>query len=342
MIINMKVARSAARRPRAARDADEILSFREFVRDLPADKDGLARAVIRARIEGGGYLRALRVAANLTQRDLASRLNISAAFLCHIEGGRMNLPSYLTRTLSAHLQVVNKREYGARILYAYSPVLFGVLDSIGIYTIQDVSAIHLPDFSYLDRRQALLRVDHRESMEVMGACLRLVRNELGKTQDAWAAEIGYVAGRTAVANIEAGVSRITYEYFAKWAAALGVSIESLAAFHLLFSDKDLFDLLFSAPQELLSTAEMKQVHRVAEKAARFFGQVKYEIGEPYQGKHDHDVRVDILFDIMGTRKYVCLHKKQHWASRADYWITDGADRIVCEKTKSIEDMVKKL
>jgi hypothetical protein len=179
------------------------------------------------------------------QKWLAEALDVSPAFISHIESGKALLPDRLIGPFISVLRITDTRQFGWRLLYAQHTYLFDALHST-VTNIWEINDSELPSFVELYKLGDLSAQKKDRPLVVLGDFLRLKRQSLGEdyTQSRTAKLIGY-RHRTALANIEAGWAKITGEYFSGWCRALDIPQNKFAAMLLYFYTPILFDLVSS-------------------------------------------------------------------------------------------------
>jgi len=291
-----------------------------------------------ARVAGGSYIRALREEAAVSQKDLASRLKISAAFLSHIESGRINLPPEQVEALAIGLRCLDRREFAARILYAYHHPLFVALGNLDIASIWDVTRVRMASFNIMPSGQDLSLAEERRGRRhsVMGTRLRLRRLELGLSQENMSAYIGY-SKRTAVSNIEHGVARITYPYMVKWCRILEVPSEQMASFILYFCERMLFHLAEESGECIYNGLETMKLQEIMLKSGSGITSPKYLVGTPYMA--GGEARVDVICETLGSREILCIHRNLDTHIGCRYWLTDVNGKILLGEVGCLDDLV---
>lgn len=107
-------------------------------------------AVQELRREAGRYIRSLREARGLSQRQLADRIGTEYyTFISQLETGRGRIPADKYENWATALGV-DQREFVFNLMRYYDPITFAILfpeSSIGAVQPSEASVVHLKDFN---------------------------------------------------------------------------------------------------------------------------------------------------------------------------------------------------
>jgi transcriptional regulator with XRE-family HTH domain len=318
-------------------------------RDLVAGADeGLAISLqenvteFRRRRECGKYLAQLRKEAvePHDQKQLAKALEVSPAFISHIESGKAALPPRLIHSFIRALQIRDAAQLAWQLLYAYYSYLFDAL-FLPVASISDIKAIEICRFDDLFQLHDLSQRKQDRPLVILGDFLRLRRQNLGAeyTQDAVRGMIGY-RNRTALSNIEMGWAKITSEYFSSWANALQLPPDKFAAILLYFYEPILYDLISAYETDRATVFNNEEIEKLRGMTTAFVRpetvkQVKVDI----QSDRNTEWAL-IAFDFVAGQGTLIVEKSLE-TGRPSYTVSDKDGNELCRGT-SVDEIIARM